>query len=687
MGRNFHHVSQQKALHRKYTKNKHKTRQNRTKGRNDKRKKLAIKASKFILNLSNHSLTDIEKIALGRGLNFIPTPKKPRKQILMEACDNLARTMRIRYHAATKGWKPIHHFRNPSTWIPRPTICNSLEDYLESIKLELSKIPIHNAIPNTSYEESHAIKGLKHNPDLIFKKYDKGRGICIMSKTDYKSEGLRHLQDQASYMKLDHDMTSDTIQMIHETIEDSLKSKEIDKATASYLDPRESLEKKTPVFFMLPKIHKQPKPGYKFIGRPVVSGCGSPLNRISEFIDHYLLPEVQKLPTYLKDTADTIRMIENLVLPDNITLATFDVVNMFTSVLQEEAFEKGMETFHIIDRTSCNPKMPTPTQMGKLLKLVLYRNAFEFDGSFYLQQRGVPMGLRSSVSLSCLVVDNLIKHIMNMSPHIISFNIYMDDALVTWKGTMEELDLFVEEINLLHKTLQFTYTASKESITFLDLEIYKGDRFKESNILDIRCHTKETETWGYLERDSCHNPAVFKAFMKGELIRYARNSSNRQSYDLKKENFLDKLIERGYTKEEFEEASGEVIFNNRKLYISEKDKQDDIPLVYKQKYFPHISGNHIKNAILKDWKIIEEHNVLKKIFTNPPILAYSRTQNLRDKLVRARFNYNEEEEDEKADIQEDPTEISPTLQVLQDLERESRGFNDSFFYDNFVNEI
>ena len=86
------------------------------------------------------------------------------------------------------------------------------------------------------------------------------------------------------------------------------------------------------------------------------------------------------------------------------------------------------------------------------------------------------------------------------------------------------------------------------------------------------------------------------------------------------------------------------------------------------------------NAILKHWTIIKDHKVLSKIFTKTPILAYSRTKNLKDLLVHAKFNYNEE-----TDSQEDQMEdISPTLQVLQDLERESRGFNDSFFYENFI---
>ena len=90
------------------------------------------------------------------------------------------------------------------------------------------------------------------------------------------------------------------------------------------------------------------------------------------------------------------------------------------------------------------------------------------------------------------------------------------------------------------------------------------------------------------------------------------------------------------------------------------------------------------NAILKHWTIIKDHKVLSKIFTKTPILAYSRTKNLKDLLVHAKFNYNEET-DSQEDHQEDQMEdISPTLQVLQDLERESRGFNDSFFYENFI---
>ena len=136
--------------------------------------------------------------------------------------------------------------------------------------------------------------------------------------------------------------------MVSELVCEMFNSKEIDKALAEYLDPETSYETKTPVFFMLPKIHKIMKEedkasGRVFYSRAVISSCGSPLNRIVELLDFYLLPEVKKSPAYLKDTADTIRKIENIVLPDNVVLASTDIVSKFTAVDQKEAYDTAME--------------------------------------------------------------------------------------------------------------------------------------------------------------------------------------------------------------------------------------------------------------------------------------------------------------------------------------------------------
>ena len=65
------------------------------------------------------------------------------------------------------------------------------------------------------------------------------------------------------------------------------------------------------------------------------------------------------------------------------------------------------------------------------------------------------------------------------------------------------------------------------------------------------------------------------------------------------------------------------------------------------------------------------------IFPKPPMIAYSQSKNLLDSLVKAKFPTREEGDYSYGDLlrnEEDPPS-SPTLQTLQDLELESRGFN------------
>ena len=432
---------------------------------------------------------------------------------------------------------------------------------------------------------------------------------------------------------------------------------------------------------MLPKIHKLPDiEGCKFKTRPVISSCGAPLNRIAQFLDFYLLPEVKKSNAYLKDTADTIRKVESLVLPKDIILASVDVVGMFSAVPQNEAYEVAMQLLAKLNPWLYDPPMPSLRYMGKLLKLVLYRNAFEFNGKFYLQTSGCPMGLRSSPSLCCLVVNKLLEKVMSENSNVVSFNIYMDDSFLTWNNSIANLKAFIASLNTKHPSLQFTYTASEKEVQFLDLVIYKGERFKTQNILDVRCFTKPTETWCYLDRSSCHSPAVFKGFIKAELTRYVRNCNNIASYETKKKIFTEKLRARGYSRQEIQKASNEVDFQDRHKYVEEKEKAGKIPLVFKINYHPQIESKHIKNALTKHWDIISKDPELRRIFPEIPIIAFSRTKNLSDDLVRARMQVPVVEEKRHEPRPETTRPGSPTLHMLQDLETESRGFNDTFFF-------
>ena len=95
---------------------------------------------------------------------------------------------------------------------------------------------------------------------------------------------------------------------------------------------------------------------------------------------------------------------------------------------------------------------------------------------------------------------------------------YWDDIQVVYNGNIEAFKTLIHTMNRMHPTLNFTYEASETQITYLDLTIFKGSRFRESGILDTKVYTKPTEMYQYLEKSSAHPRHVFNAFIKGETL-------------------------------------------------------------------------------------------------------------------------------------------------------------------------
>ena len=82
-------------------------------------------------------------------------------------------------------------------------------------------------------------------------------------------------------------------------------------------------------------------------GRPVISNCGTPTEKISEFLDTQLKPIMQKSWSYIKDSGDFIRKIKNLKdIPEGAILVTADVVSLYPSIPHQaglEALKKALD--------------------------------------------------------------------------------------------------------------------------------------------------------------------------------------------------------------------------------------------------------------------------------------------------------------------------------------------------------
>ena len=151
----------------------------------------------------------------------------------------------------------------------------------------------------------------------------------------------------------------------------------------------------------------------------------------------------------------------------------------------------------------------------------------------------------------------------------------------------------------MHPTLKFTHEWSKTEINFLDLTLYKGERFSNTQIIDIKCFSKPCDTFQYLSRDSSHPNACFSGMVKGEAIRYIRNSSSETEYEQKLDFFISKLLTRGYKKFEVLNGLADISYKRRNIYLEDVPKMtNEIPLVFCTHHSPQRSNAQNKKALI-----------------------------------------------------------------------------------------
>ncbi len=151
---------------------------------------------------------------------------------------------------------------------------------------------------------------------------------------------------------------------------------------------------------------------------------------------------VPEIPTYLQDTPDLLRQLEDLKLKD-LPIGSFpvsiDVVGLYTNIPHDEGikfFEQKLETRK--DKT-----LPTEFLVN-LLKHVLKSNIFEFNKDLFLQKIGTAMGTRVAPTYANIFMSNIDVLIQNSAKEgekefIYYYKRFIDDILVIWTGTQEQL--------------------------------------------------------------------------------------------------------------------------------------------------------------------------------------------------------------------------------------------------------
>lgn len=395
--------------------------------------------------------------------------------------------------------------------------------------------------PNLKKNEIKALHEFKQNNELVIKKADKGSAVVLLQRDDYVEEGLRQLRSTIHYKSITGPIFIDHCEKFNIILKEMLDRKFITFKEFKFLtcDPQSRPRQ----FYLLPKIHK-PKSkwtGHTPPGRPIVSDSGSESYNISKFIDLYLSKFSTKHKSYVRNTYHFLDLIRHLKIPQDSYLISLDVDSLYTNIENDLGLTAMEAAF------SAEPS-PIQPYIIKLTKMCLESNDFLFDDRFYLQISGTAMGRTFAPHYADIAMAHWETEALKKCTKLpLLYLRFLDDICIIWPHSREEFTTFFNTLNNHHPRIKLKSDIQTNSLEFLDVTIFKGQRFRSEGILDTKVFFKETDSHALLHKTSFHPQHLFRGIVRSQLIRFARICNNLQDFEVACGTLFQVLRHRGYT--------------------------------------------------------------------------------------------------------------------------------------------
>lgn len=231
-----------------------------------------------------------------------------------------------------------------------------------------------------------------------------------------------------------------------------------------------------------------------------------------------LCQSLKKPTSYVKDSWSFVKIIKHKKIYDNEILISLDVTSLFTNIPKELVIKGIQKRWHDI---SMYTSLSLP-QFIYALELILNSTNFSFNGNFYEQIFGSPMGSPLSPILADIVMEDLETCCLgSLGFGVSAFYRYVDDIFAI--VPKNSLDVILTTFNSYHPRLKFTYEIEANgSINFLDTTISRKD-----NRLLTNWYRKPTFSGRYVNYFSNH-PHKYKISAITSLVDRAILLSDKQ---------------------------------------------------------------------------------------------------------------------------------------------------------------
>jgi len=510
-----------------------------------------------VSNLAFHNLTKTQSLPnnahllLGLGLKYIPTPKQNiNENILATTTSRLERDFGLKVFFADEqddqASYPQTQLRVKSNWrAPLPPL--ELDNRLSNFTVAIEKTFHHRPTkPNLSQQQQHLLQEIRNNKNIIIASADKGLGPVGIDTTQYIEWGLKHLRDSTTYTILTEDQAlSDAKTLYHDIFQWTIKHRRhLNDDTIKYI--RRHLEKTRTdpfgYFYLLVKLHKSP-----ISTRPVCSDCASLPHAIGKWVDQQLQPAVQKQQTYFKNSYALKQELDEMILPPNACLFTYDAVSMYTNINTEDCITR-LSTYLTDHETTRRFPHLHPTPLIEAIQLVMHNNRMRFGNVVARQYKGIAMGMSPAPSIASLYVGIYEDEHLNIFPpqFLRYLRRFIDDGFGIWirhpNKTLDQQHWNNFQTLVNNMGLKWEFTQRSDQVVFMDLTISIRNGKIQTNL-----YTKPLALHLYIPPSSSHAPGIVTGLIFGHVLRIYQLCSNKKDIENEIHLFFRRLVARGHS--------------------------------------------------------------------------------------------------------------------------------------------
>ena len=209
---------------------------------------------------------------------------------------------------------------------------------------------------------------------------------------------------------------------------------------------------------------------------------------------------------------------------------------------------------------------------------------------------------------------------------------YIDDIFMVWTHGEEKLIEFITHINSSHNTIKFTHEFSDSSISFLDVTVLLNN----SNQISTDLYVKSTDIHQYPLHTSCHPNHVKRSIPFSLALRIRRICSTAEKFKQRTSELMEFLCNRGHKRQYVQTQINKAFQIPRRDTLCYQSKKNTDRPVFITTYNPSLP--HLNSIIRKYFPILTATKRGSEAFKDAPLIAYRRSKNLRDFLVKAAFS-------------------------------------------------